>query len=137
MFLAATQSNAQKTVINSNGESSKYDPDKIQVEGYVRPGPFKILNSYYSPDTIRTTMIIADTSKLTNAYFSHSNTTEKPAFFNGAVYSIAIIGYRVVSFGVNSVTYGNHRIENMQEYLDIDKRPLPKSFIVISFADTK
>ena len=139
MLLGVIQSKAQ-IVFNSRNTVLK---DTTKYSNLLAGGKADLsLSTYlvytggnYSNDTIRTIMVIADTSKFYSLMIYEEG---KKIFYidSSASYLSAILGYRVAG-NVMMQTLPNHHIIERMEYLDRFKRSLPSSLVVLSFTDTK
>jgi hypothetical protein len=130
MLLASIKSNGQEqkdTSIYSN----------LLVGGSIMHG-IPINKS----DTIRTLLLITDTSMIQSVGVTRENwkgrvttLTDKHDIY--PISTIAIIGYRIVRNGMYLSVGLNHVEWDALEYLDDKKKSLPKSFFVITYKDLK
>ncbi len=124
--------------IKSNGQMGKTnDTTWTKTSNALQ---FRVANER---DTIRTIMLVADTVKIEPIVLSRKPGEE---YFKGLspcisaftmTTTVAIIGYRVVKNGVQYRMSFNHVVFDEMEYLDDKKNPIPKTFVVLTYADTK
>lgn len=97
----------------------------------------------HKSDTIPTILLCADTSNQVSITLTRPRSDT--AFFKGTTYTVdgfsqtttfIIAGYRVAGNIIYQITSKNQLVDGLT-YLDDRKRPLPSSFIVLSFVDRK